>query len=204
MQLNSGKSTFNLKEYKKKLRDGYKKLRTDMPTEKKAELDRKICERFLATAAYKNCSVLMSYVSTEIEVDTSGIIKAALKDGKTVAVPRCVEGTRDMIFYVINSREQLEPGAFGVLEPNVSRCAELDSFEGAVCIVPALAYDMEGYRLGYGKGYYDRYLSAHKGLYNVGIEYCCCTASKLVRGKFDVAADMIVTEKYVKNCLAKK
>lgn len=54
MQLNSEKSTFNLKEYKKKLRDGYKKLRTEMLPQKKAELDRKICERFLATAAYKD------------------------------------------------------------------------------------------------------------------------------------------------------
>lgn len=204
MRINSGRSGFNLKEYKKKLRDGYRKIRTDMPPRKKAELDRKICERFLATSAYKKCSVLMTYVSTEIEVDTFGIIAAALRDGKTVAVPRCVEGTRDMIFYVITSAEQLEPGAFGVLEPDVSRCAELDVFSGAVCIVPALAYDMKGYRLGYGKGYYDRYLSSHKGLYNVGIEYCCCTVSELVRGKFDVAADMIVTEKYVKKCFAAK
>jgi 5-formyltetrahydrofolate cyclo-ligase len=192
---------FDLRKYKKNLRAEYKRLRTDMSPEYKSELDRKICERFLATQAYKRCKVLLSYVSTAIEVDTSGIIAAAIRDKKTVAVPRCVDGTRDMIFYVIKSVNQLEPGTFGVLEPNVSKCSELKNFNNAVCIVPALAYDMEGFRLGYGGGYYDRYLSSHPKLYNVGIEYCCCTASKLPRGKFDAAADMIVTEKYVKTRL---
>ena len=74
----------------------------------------------------------------------------------------------------------------------------MTEFDGAVCIVPALAYDMDGFRLGYGKGYYDRFLSAHKGLYNVGVEYCCCTVPKLIRGRFDIAAQMLVTEKYTK------
>ena len=160
MQLNSGKSTFNLKEYKKKLRDGYKKLRTDMPPEKKAELDRKICEKFLATAAYKNCSVLMSYVSTEIEVDTSGIIAAALKDGKTVAVPNCDSG--EMLFYQIDSLDSLSPGKFGIPTVATDGKKPFENFDGALCIVPALGLDRQGNRLGYGGGYYDRFLAAHE------------------------------------------
>lgn len=189
---------FDIREYKSQLRSKFKKFRTDMSAEEKSLLDSRITARFLGTKLYKECTVLLTYVSTQIEVDTINIIQTALKDGKTVAVPRCVEGTRDMVFYIIGSLDDLETGAFSVLEPVPRKCAELTEFGGAVCIVPALAYDMEGYRLGYGKGYYDRFLSAHPGMCNVGIEYCGCTVQKLYRGKFDVAADYLVTEKYFK------
>lgn len=189
---------FDIREYKSQLRSKYKKLRTDMSAEEKALLDSRIAVRFLGTKLYKDCAVLLTYVSTNIEVDTINIIQTALNDGKTVAVPRCVSGTRDMVFYVIKSLDDLEAGAFSVLEPVPQRCAELTEFDGAVCIVPALAYDMEGYRLGYGKGYYDRFLSSHTGMCNVGIEYCSCTVQKLYRGKFDIAAEYLVTEKYIK------
>lgn len=189
---------FDIREYKSQLRSKYKKLRTDMSAEEKAALDSRIAARFLGTKLYKDCQVLLTYVSTPIEVDTINIIQTAIRDGKTVAVPRCVDGTRDMIFYIISSLDDLESGAFSVLEPVPQKCKALTEFDGAVCIVPALAYDMEGYRLGYGKGYYDRFLSAHRGMTNVGIEYCSCTVQKLYRGKFDVAAEYLVTEKYVK------
>lgn len=193
---------FDIREYKKELRAKFKQIRRDMPERTKAELDDKICKKLVSTDAYKRCKRLLTYVSTEIEVDTMQLIHTALADGKTVAVPRCIDGTRNMDFYIITSDEQLEARTFGVLEPDPEKCKMLTCFDDAVCIVPALAYDMEGYRLGYGGGYYDRFLSAHSGLYNIGIEYCCCTVLNLVRGKFDVAANLIVTEKYIKKIKA--
>ncbi len=198
MPVSPEKNRFDIREHKKQLRAKFKQLRIDMTDEVKQKLDENIAKRFLSLKIYKECKTLLSYVSTAIEVDTMQIISAALADGKKVAVPKCVDGTRDMIFYVIKSTDDLEPGAFSVLEPVPERCDELTEFDGAVCIVPALAYDMDGFRLGYGKGYYDRFLSAHKGLYNVGVEYCCCTVPKLIRGRFDIAAQMLVTEKYTK------
>lgn len=204
MSVNPQKARFDIREYKKTLRAKYKQLRMEMSEEYKNSLDECIFNKLISTDAYKNCNILLTYVSTSIEVDTFRLIRHALSDGKTVAVPRCVNGTRDMIFYIINDVSQLEPGAFSVLEPVPERCEELKEFKGAVCIVPALAYDMEGYRLGYGKGYYDRFLSSHPGMYNIGIEYCSCTASKLLRGHFDVASDMLVTEKYIKKIKKKE
>lgn len=198
MSVNSDNNRFDIRIYKKELRSKYKQIRTDMSPDLKKKLDESIFKRLISTEAYKKCKVLLTYVSTPIEVDTMQLIKHALSDGKTVAVPKCVDGTRDMIFYIISSMNHLEPGAFSVMEPIPDKCDELTYFEGAVCIVPALAYDMDGYRLGYGKGYYDRFLSSHKGMYNIGIEYCSCTASKLIRGRFDVPSDMIITEKYIK------
>lgn len=191
---------FDLREHKKNLRAKYKKYRLDMPKDVKKSCDERIFSRLIQLSVYKNCKTVLAYVSTAIEVDTIMLIKQALADGKTVAVPRCVEGTRDMVFYVIKSLDDLEEGSFSVLEPVPEKCRELTDFSDALCIVPALVYDQSGFRLGYGKGYYDRFLSAHKGMYLVGIGYCGCTVTKLIHGCFDVSVDLLVTEKYVKKC----
>ncbi len=191
---------FDIRVHKKELRDKYKQIRRDMPSDLKRERDNKIMGRIIEMEAYKKRSLVLTYVSTEIEVDTIEFIKYALQDNKTVAVPRCVDGTRDMEFYVINSMDDLEIGSFSVLEPIPEKCRKLKKFDNAFCIVPALVYDSYGYRLGYGKGYYDRFLSANKNMFRVGIGYCCCTVTKLIHGHFDVAVNTIVTEKYVKRC----
>lgn len=190
----------DIREHKNKLREKYKRIRREMQSDVKKDRDDKILSRLLSLPAYKSCDTVLTYVSTAIEVDTIGLIRQALRDGKRVAVPKCIDGTRDMDFYVISSLDDLEPGYFSVLEPVPKRCKIMKRFDSALCVVPALAYDRYGYRLGYGKGYYDRFLSAHKGLVRVGIEYCCCMETELLHGKFDVPVDIVVTEKYVKNC----
>lgn len=191
---------FDIREHKTELRNKYKQIRREMPANVKMQRDEKIFSRLIELDAYKSSQTVLTYVSTEIEVDTIKFIKHALNDGKTVAVPRCVPNTRDMVFYIIKSLRDLERGSFSVLEPITKQCKKLTDFDGAFCIVPALVYDRYGYRLGYGKGYYDRFLSAHKNMFRVGIGYCCCTVTELVHGRFDVAVDTLITEKYVKNC----
>ncbi len=192
---------FDIRIHKKELRDKYKQIRRDMSADLKLNHDNQIFSRLIDMEAYKKSKLVLTYVSTEIEVDTIKFIEYALKDNKIVAVPRCVDGTRDMEFYVIQALEDLESGAFSVLEPILEKCRKLEQFDNAFCIVPALVYDSYGYRLGYGKGYYDRFLSAHKNMFRVGIGYCCCTVTKLIHGHFDVAVNTIVTEKYVKRCI---
>lgn len=195
MYVNPG---FDIREHKKELRDNFKRLRAKMPPQLKTLRDDSICARFVSTMAYQKADTLLIYVSTAIEVDTYGIITRALSDGKTVAVPRCIDGTRDMDFYIISSFDQLEKGTFSVMEPIPEKCEKLTRFSGALCVVPALSYDMSGYRLGYGGGYYDRFISAHPDMICVGICYCCCTVQELVRGRFDRAVNMLITEKYVR------
>lgn len=192
---------FDIRIHKKELRDKYKQIRRDMTAEVKNERDNQIFSRLINMEAYKKSKLVLTYVSTDIEVDTISFIEYALKDNKIVAVPRCVDGTRDMDFYVIKSVNDLEEGSFSVLEPVPEKCEKLKNFDNAFCIVPALVYDSYGYRLGYGKGYYDRFLSAHKNMFLVGIGYCCCMVTKLIHGHFDVAVNTIVTEKYVKRCV---
>lgn len=192
---------FDIRVHKKELRDKYKKIRREMPADVKQERDNQIFLRLINMEAYKKSSLVLTYVSTEIEVDTIKFIEHALDEGKTVAVPKCIDGTREMEFYIIKSIDDLEQGAFSVLEPIPQKCEKLEQFDNAFCIVPALVYDGYGYRLGYGKGYYDRFLSAHKNMFRVGIVYCSCLVTKLIHGHFDVAVNIIVTEKYLKRCI---
>ncbi|WP_432650798.1 5-formyltetrahydrofolate cyclo-ligase [Huintestinicola sp.] len=188
----------DIREYKKDLRTQCRAVRNGMSPEEKEKRDSGIFERITASSAYKQSSIILTYVSTEIEVDTMKLIHKALEDKKRVAVPRCIDGTRDMDFYFIKGEDDLEKGSFGVLEPVPSKCVKAYAFETALCIIPGLAFDMQGYRLGYGKGYYDRFLSAHPRLFKMGICYCSCTCNELIHGRYDIGADCLVTEKYMR------
>lgn len=78
-------------------------------------------------------------------------------------------------------------------EPDVNKCKEVDDFSKSICIVPAIAYDKFGYRLGYGKGYYDRFLSAYHGIC-IGVQYDELVCEKLFIDKYDVPVDYIITQ----------
>ncbi len=183
----------NLKEYKNTLRLRFKELRRSMTAGQKRAGDHRIAERLLHLGCYRRCHTLLIYISSPIEVGTEEIIARALKDGKRVAAPRCVPGTREMEFYLINGREELEPGAFGILEPVPDPARLLTDWSGCLCIVPALACDRTGYRLGYGGGYYDRFLRNFSGRKAL-ILYKKCLVDRIWHGRYDVAIDLIVTE----------
>ena len=187
----------DIRPIKAGLREQYKRLRRNMPREIQDAYDETIARRVAALWQYKRCRMLLTYVSTAIEVDTRRIIERALADGKQVAVPRCVPGTRDMEFYLIRGLDELEPGTFGVLEPRPDPARLVKDFSSGLCLIPALCYDWHGYRLGYGKGYYVRFL-ANFGGHMVGICYSECVRRKLPHGRFDRPAELLVTERYLR------
>lgn len=186
----------DIRKDKAQLRNKYKEIRQNLDLQDKRSSDEKIKRKITDLWAYREENLILTYVSLENEVDTKEIIKYALNDGKVVAVPRCVENTRNMEFYIINSIKDLEKGSFGVLEPNIEKCKKLDDSTKGLCIVPALAFDKRGYRLGYGKGYYDRFLSNFKGK-SIGICYFSCISERLPNGRYDKMVSSIVTEKGV-------
>jgi 5-formyltetrahydrofolate cyclo-ligase len=185
----------NIKELKNSYRIKSKEYRKSLDSEHKKELDLKIINNLLNLDEVKKSTVILSYVSTRIEIETDCFLNKMLMQNKCVAVPKCVENTRNMNFYMINSLSDTFKQSFGVREPN-KNCPKLDDFENSVCIIPALMFDKEGFRLGYGKGYYDRFLSDYKGL-KIGLCYQNCLVDKLPHGFFDVAVDIIVTENEV-------
>lgn len=187
----------DIRPIKTELRQKYRSLRQSMPPEIKTERDEAIAAQVRRLWQYQSNDILLTYVSTEIEVDTFRIINQALEDGKKVAVPRCVPDSRNMEFYYITSIDELSPGMFGVLEPLVCPEKLYQERDGGLCIVPAFSYDWRGYRLGYGKGYYDRFLSRFEGNI-VGICYSDCVQRSLPHGRYDRPVELLVTEKYLR------
>ena len=186
----------DIRDHKNKLRNKYKSIRTSMTYEYKSKLDNAVFNRLISLNVYKQADVILTFVSTDIEVDTHQLIKYSLEQGKKVAVPKCISGTRNMAFYLIESFDDLEVATFSVLEPKTDKCTILENFENSICIVPGLAFDLNGYRLGYGKGYYDRFLSRYNGK-TIGVCYCSCTLNKLIKGKFDRNVDILITDKFI-------
>lgn len=183
---------------KNNLRSRYMGLRKKMSPHTKKIIDNDIFRRVISLRQYQTVKTLLTYVSKDIEVDTFALIGRALKDGISVAVPKCIDGTREMEFYCIHSLDMLEKGTFGVLEPKTDICRKLEDFSKSMCVVPGMAFDVSGYRIGYGKGYYDRFLSKYEGT-TVGICYADCVRWKgLPRNKYDKPVDLIVTENYIR------
>ncbi len=186
----------DLREYKGELRTDIKLWRSSLDSTKKSELDAQLRHRLIATYQYRECKVLLIYASTAIEVDTYDIIRHALRHGRRVALPRCVTGTREMTFHYITDLDQLEPGTFGVLEPPEA-LPMWQPEHGGLAVVPALSLDSFGYRLGYGGGYYDRFLSKFTGD-TIGITYSENYCYRLNHGRYDVPLGAVLTEKFVR------
>lgn len=178
---------------KNALRDRSKAFRASLSPKEKKRLDSKIANRLLNLWHFRDTSLILTYVSNPIEVDTHRIINQCFAQKKTVAVPRCVAGTRDMDFFVIRGFDDLERGSYGLLEPIPFRCEKLLSADESLCIVPALLFDESGYRLGFGKGYYDRFLAQFPSK-TIGICYDACVEERLPHGKYDRRVHAVVTE----------
>ena len=185
---------------KQRLREERLAARETLSEQDRCALDGCITQKLLATPEYAEAATVLTYVSVSSEVSTRMFIEGALRDGKTVAVPRCLPGHR-LEFVAISSLDQLAPAPFNLLEPpkDLSALTE-DQMNNSICIVPALLVDTKGYRLGYGAGFYDRFLST----------YLCkkiCLAyqqnlskTELPHTAFDVAVDEVITESDVLTC----
>lgn len=187
----------DIREQKDLLRQQNMQFRKGLSAEKKENMDRAILKRVLALHEYAVANVLYTYVSKVLEPDTAALITSALKAGKHVAVPRCLPKTSEMEFLELSSLSELEPGTYGVLEPIPGKCRPVREAGSAFCVVPGLSFDSKGYRLGYGKGYYDRFLSKFSG-FTVGLCYSGCVRWNLPHGFYDRPVNMLITEKYIR------
>ena len=185
----------NVKDEKRRLRKHYRKLRENCPAELKARLDKALTAQVLSLDEFKSCETVFVFISSPIECDTSEIISEAFRQGKKVAVPRCIDKFGKMDFYYIESTADLSPGSFSLMEPDPVKCKKVTDFTKGLCIVPGLCFDYEGYRVGFGKGYYDRFLNVFRGT-TVGICYSRYTEKQLPRGAHDRHTDILVTEKF--------
>lgn len=179
---------------KSELRKKYIRLRkTALSNEERQTFSREIAENVLAHSALKKAEIVFCYSAYAGEVETDFLIDALLGMGKRVCLPLCDKNTNTMTARRIKSRSELALGAYGILEPSGE---EILPEEIDFIIVPMVAFDRNLTRLGYGGGYYDRYLPKTKA-FKCGIAYSFQEAGKLPHGEYDIPLDMIITEKEV-------
>ena len=164
-----------------------------------ASSDTQICNAILTHPLYQNAAVVLLYASVRGEIDLNDIMRAALRDGKLVCYPRCEAGNT-LKFCPIQSRKDLIEGKYGIPTPPPDSLAlDAAALENALCIVPALAADPRGYRLGYGGGYYDRFLASHCVVSLCALREVFLTPA-LPTDPYDVRCDYLCTEKGVFPC----
>ena len=136
---------------------------------------------------YKNSKVIALYSSMKSEVDTKELIKESLELGKKVLLPRILNKNK-MIFIEINNDTNYERNTFGVLEPIGIEEKNID-----LMIIPGVAFDKDNNRLGYGRGYYDKYLK-DKDLYKIGICFHEQLVDNIEVEEHDIKMDLIITD----------
>ena len=151
-----------------------------------------ICERLSALPEFASARQVLTYVSMGNEVDTHDMIRSLLKDRRTVLVP-IAEDDGTLHWSPMEGLDDLEPGAFGVLEPRPDRRRLVEPPWDALVIVPCVAFAPSGHRLGHGRGYFDRFLADHRGA-SIGLAFETQKAEDLPVEGHDVPLDIVATE----------
>lgn len=170
---------------KNELRKKYKEVRKNIYN--KEELNNIIFNKVINNKKVLSCNTILIYVSFNDEVDTINIIKYFLGK-KKIAVPRIENNI--MNFYYINSLNDLKEGYFNILEPTTNN--KVKDYNNSICITPGICFDSNNYRVGYGKGYYDRFLS-DKNIYTIGISYKDTIVKKIDTDKHDIKLNEVIT-----------
>lgn len=170
-------------------------LRAAIRTQKRAmtlaqieEKSAALAEQLFATEQYRQAKTLYGYLPYNQEVRTVPILEQAMRDGKRVAVPK-VYGD-EMRFLYIEDLSQVEKSSFGIPEPIADGPVAME--EDALILMPGLAFDPQGNRMGYGGGYYDKYLQAQPNHPTVALCYDFQMLAQLDTQEHDVPVDLVL------------
>lgn len=183
----------NLKKDKENLRKEMIEVAENLDENYMKSSDEKIIEGLLKSEEYINSKNIFCYVGKRPEINTSIFIEKAIKDGKILAVPYCVDD-KIMKAYKIESIDDLRVGKYNILEPDPNKSKEIAKEDLDLIVVPCCSVDMDGNRLGFGKGYYDRFLESIKAEKILLIREKQI-AKKIAVSKYDVKIEKIITEK---------
>lgn len=180
---------------KNELRQKYRALRDRFGEEFINKASNLASSNLQKTEEFKNADIVLLYHPTKNEISPLPLLDICLKMGKTVAFPVCQKESTTLIFKKVTSLDMLSPSNFGIFEPN-EECEIIIPTEKTICITPALLFSKDGHRLGYGKGYYDRFLKDFNGI-SVGFTYSECVLDFIPNETHDIPLDMIITESEV-------
>jgi 5-formyltetrahydrofolate cyclo-ligase len=189
---------------KETLRNSMKQKRTLEPARSILEKSKRIEQLLIKQKEYHQSSTILYYVSYDNEVRTHDLIKQALKGGKTVLVPISDTKSRTLKAAHITSWTDLAAGAYDILEPRkeIQNLVPLETIE--LILVPGIAFDVKGNRLGHGKGYYDWLLTKLPTAYSIGLAFSFQMVKEIPVEVNDKTVQTIITENQVIDCLGDK
>ncbi|HAQ06621.1 MAG TPA: 5-formyltetrahydrofolate cyclo-ligase [Bacillus bacterium] len=186
-------------EEKKELRKLIKKTLSELTLPLYEDLSYQIAHRLYEDVSWKSASTIGITISKSPEVDTFQLIRKAWEQGKRIVVPKCEANSRSLNFRELTRFSQLETVYFGLYEPVVGETKSVDPVEIDLIVVPGLAFSKNGYRLGFGGGYYDRFLQNYQGN-TLSLAFQKQLIPDLPIETHDIAVGKIITEAEVIFC----
>ncbi|GEN31096.1 5-formyltetrahydrofolate cyclo-ligase [Cerasibacillus quisquiliarum] len=165
---------------------------------KKKEIERLLYTHLFALELWQTSNIIAVTISQSIEWDTTPIITQAWKEGKTVVIPKCIPKTKEMIFYTYKEGDQLQQTYFQLWEPIPEKAALVTHDQIDLIIVPGIVFDKKGYRIGFGGGYYDRYLVNYKNA-TVALIHTKQLLKQIPAEYYDIPVKQLITEKGIIN-----
>lgn len=173
--------------------DGKRKMLTQAEIQDKTK---KIAQRLFSLPHFQNASAVFIYLAFKNEVRTDNIIEKAWQQKKKVLVPVCRKKDKNLLLSELHSFSELGPGTWNIPEPRLEYLRPVSPFIADLAVIPGLAFDSRGYRLGYGAGYYDRFLpQLSPECPVIALAYDFQVLESVPSEPHDMPVDMIITEK---------
>ncbi|MCB2355099.1 5-formyltetrahydrofolate cyclo-ligase [Clostridium estertheticum] len=184
---------------KNNLRKNMLIIRKNMPKQNACNFSKKIMDTIIGLPQFINCKNIMLYISFNNEVDTYKLATWCLNNNKTVIAPYCIKSNHKIVPFIINNlTTDLTKSTFGIMEPkyDILMNANIENID--LIIVPGVVFDEDCNRIGFGAGYYDRFLSMKtKNTITIGIAYDYQIIDKVPTDEYDVPLNFIITEKRI-------
>lgn len=179
---------------KEKLRKSTISFLKELSIDQRSDIEKLLQHHLLSSEIWKNSKMIGITMSQDFEWDTKPIIEAAWNESKSICVPKCYPKQNKLKFYEIESFVQLEKNFYDLLEPNPNQTRYIKQNLIDLLIVPGLLFDKRGFRIGFGGGYYDRFLVNYNNT-TVSLASSKQLVKKIPSEKFDIPVQHIITEK---------
>ncbi|WP_249871092.1 5-formyltetrahydrofolate cyclo-ligase [Oceanobacillus saliphilus] len=178
---------------KKELRENAIQALKDLQENEKLEIENMLTNKLLSSSLWNMSDTIGITMSQGFEWSTKPIIEAAWDQKKKVCIPKCYPNDKKLIFYELESFEQLEIVYYNLLEPKTDVTKQIEKNSIDLLLVPGLIFDRNGYRIGFGGGYYDRFLTDY-----INVSVSLCSANQLVDyipvEQFDIPVNYLILE----------
>lgn len=185
---------------KRQIRTEILERRNMLTAEEREKAEVTILKSLSTLSEFENANTIASFVSFRNEIEMQTINQSILSSGKKLVLPLIDMTLKTMHFHQVDNLESLVKNSYGILEPNPEEHPQVPFEDIELVLTPGVAFDLFGYRLGYGGGFYDRFFtSLKKAIPSIGIAFECQVVSKLPTDAYDQKIQKLLTETGLKN-----